>query len=220
MYGYPGMPHRRDSAGFTLVELLSVIAVLAILVAILIPTVGRVMNARDDTVCRQRLRQLHGGFQLYATDNQGAVVKDGSEVWTETVRPYMGISQQSQEIYEFAKCPAVTDRPGEEWWRSDYGANIHGAVHDTNFQTTAPTQIIANQNNPTQVVLFLDWLPGWRFARVFEYARVNGADAAKVFRHNNMINAVFLDGHVDTMTHPLPTDLKSPPWRSDPTNSG
>ena len=55
--------------GFTLVELLVVLAVIAILAAMLLPTLGRGKARAQTAVCANNLRQLGIAFQLYLHDN-------------------------------------------------------------------------------------------------------------------------------------------------------
>lgn len=81
-----GRPHRR---GFTLVELLVVVGVLVVLVAILMPTMGRMREQGRRAHCLNNLRQLaitaiayasdddDGYFILPRDDNQG----DSFEAW-------------------------------------------------------------------------------------------------------------------------------------------
>jgi prepilin-type processing-associated H-X9-DG protein/prepilin-type N-terminal cleavage/methylation domain-containing protein len=59
------------SRAFTLIELLTVIAIIGVLAAILIPTVGRVRENARATQCSSNLRQLGAAFNLYAADNHG-----------------------------------------------------------------------------------------------------------------------------------------------------
>ncbi len=63
------LDHRGRSA-FTLVELLVVLAVIAILAALLLPALGRAKEKGRLTACRSNLRQLRIGFGLYADDNR------------------------------------------------------------------------------------------------------------------------------------------------------
>ena len=53
--------------GFTLVEILVVIAVLALLIALIVPSIGKAREAARMTTCTNNLRQLGIGFQLRAT---------------------------------------------------------------------------------------------------------------------------------------------------------
>jgi prepilin-type N-terminal cleavage/methylation domain-containing protein/prepilin-type processing-associated H-X9-DG protein len=73
MMDSPGMPpdgppqHR--ATAFTLVELLVVIAVIAILAAMLLPALARAKNEALTAACRNNLRQLGIAMQAYAGDH-------------------------------------------------------------------------------------------------------------------------------------------------------
>ena len=54
---------------FTLVELIVVIAIIAILVGLTIPNVTRVINKSRNVVCMNNLRQIGTAVRLYITDN-------------------------------------------------------------------------------------------------------------------------------------------------------
>jgi prepilin-type N-terminal cleavage/methylation domain-containing protein/prepilin-type processing-associated H-X9-DG protein len=63
----------RHPGGFTLIELLVVIGVIAVLVAILLPTVGRARESARRAACLSNLRQVHQSFLLFADDYGGRV---------------------------------------------------------------------------------------------------------------------------------------------------
>lgn len=61
---------------FTLVELLVVIAILAILAAILLPSLSRAKMAAHKAICINNQKQIGIARQLYATDNEGHLVPE------------------------------------------------------------------------------------------------------------------------------------------------
>lgn len=62
--------YRRRSA-FTLLELLTVIALISILLAVLLPVFNKVRKAGREKVCVSNLRQLGLAFSMYMQDNDG-----------------------------------------------------------------------------------------------------------------------------------------------------
>lgn len=56
--------------GFTLLELLVVIAVISILAALLLPTLGRAKESGRSTACLSNLHQIGIALQLYVSDSQ------------------------------------------------------------------------------------------------------------------------------------------------------
>ena len=82
--------------GFTLVELLVVIAVIAILAALLLPALSRAKARASGAVCANNLHQLQLCWQMYADDHQGFVPPNYSlftnGIWRSTPDSWIGNS--------------------------------------------------------------------------------------------------------------------------------
>jgi prepilin-type N-terminal cleavage/methylation domain-containing protein/prepilin-type processing-associated H-X9-DG protein len=63
----------RKRNGFTLVELLVVIGIIALLISILLPSLTRAREAANRTACLSNLRSTMQMMHLYATENKGQI---------------------------------------------------------------------------------------------------------------------------------------------------
>ncbi|MEN6386280.1 MAG: DUF1559 domain-containing protein [Phycisphaerales bacterium] len=79
---------------FTLVELLVVISIIALLLAVLIPTMQKAREQAQRMVCASNLKQLSLGMQLYAQSNNYKPMSNPEDVkgefWFHKIAAYLG----------------------------------------------------------------------------------------------------------------------------------
>lgn len=66
-------PRSKSAAGFTLIEMLIVIAIIAILASILFPVFARARESGRQTTCLSNLRQMSLAFRMYTQDSDERV---------------------------------------------------------------------------------------------------------------------------------------------------
>ena len=107
--------HARSRRGFTLVELLTVVAVILVLASLLAPALGALRNRGRAIACLSNLRQVGIASTLYLSDHEGAfpvgidvtTENDGNpRAWTAMLAQYAG---GHPEIYRCAAESAPKD---------------------------------------------------------------------------------------------------------------
>ncbi len=98
-------------AGFTLVEIMIVVAIIGLLAAIAIPNFVRARLRAQQTVCITNLRQIDGAKNLWALDNRGSA---GATPTPANLQPFLGRGNGT-----LPKCPA--DSSGT--FATSYGIN-------------------------------------------------------------------------------------------------
>jgi len=195
------------NAGFSLVELLVVIALIALLASLLLPALSRAKAKARVTRCTNNLRQLGLAFRQYADDNQDFLPRRGQGVqplaqidrpedWFNALPPYFN-SPSYQDLCAANQrlkpgsasvflCPVAID-PGSNNFLP-YGMNMNLCPWNLP-QATRFAEVV----RPSQVVAMAD-APG-PYASTFPSAN----PYTPVARHAGRVTLLFLAGQVNSL---------------------
>jgi len=70
---------RQTTGGFTLVELLVVIGIIALLISILLPSLNKARESARETQCLSNIRQWGLGYHMYAQNAKGLLADEGDD---------------------------------------------------------------------------------------------------------------------------------------------
>jgi len=115
---------------FTLVELLVVIGIIALLISILLPALGKARDGANTVASSANLRSILQGMQIYAAQNNGAIPGSG---WTTARFLYNASGGGANNAFSDSNCPSVVD---EFDWQSPI-AKVMGIKFPEGGDTTS-----------------------------------------------------------------------------------
>lgn len=196
--------HRCLKHAFTLVELLVVMAIIAILIGILLPALGGAREAARQSRCLSNLKQFGLVAEMYASDHDGRLPMPPEHGdLTGSLEPW---SQQ-----DWGKgiwiCPShKAFEPG--WWTTSYGYNwqylLEPAEDYPHTGWSGFDQLgwrLALIRTPSSTMSFIDHTPPEGLWDLWSYVQRPGDTSLQNgmgrtdFRHRDTANALFLDGH-------------------------
>jgi len=214
----PKPPH-----GFTLLELLVTIAIIAILATLSVAGLGQVKTIAQGAFCANSLRQLGSATALYLADHQHRCfeykkVEATGVLWYFGFETYGSINSaegdRSVDVAQSPLYPYVQQVGGIEVcpsfpydqaiWKPKY----KGASWAYGFNTYLSNENVLTLSHPAQIILFGDCAQVNTFQApasqdhpmLEEFYIIDNQYVTIHFRHAGSANILFLDGHVEKFT--------------------
>jgi len=186
--------------GFTLIEALVAILIIAVLSTIGTVVFSQVLSKAHDAKCLNNLKQLHAAALSFASDHNDRLPKgagsDSDGAWSSWAHPARNNNKKDGGMMDYVEqdfwengtvfqCPLAKEMTTPALGALNFSYAIHMRLAGTGVGTAAPGVPLSFVPNPQEVILFADacqtpsnnvsnpvfWQPG-----EFEYGTATGAN--------------------------------------------
>lgn len=201
-------PHKHGSraSAFTLIELLVVVSIVALLVALILPSLGAAKEASRRVTCTSNLRQLGIAVQVYANDNRQFVPPaTGTYQGSAFLRPWhyfvFGAMNAPFTVNEFwnypLRCPSAPTGVPTPPEKNGYTYAVNNLI--MGFANTS-SRLGENVNrkplrNLPITTLFIEAVTNVSSADTVTVISAGSTMVNVSLRHGRSFNAQFFDGH-------------------------
>lgn len=220
--GLAGGPGAR---AFTLVELLTVVAIIAVLAGLLLAVSGNMLASSRRAKCAGNLRQLGAATQLYAGENNMAIYAPASLTTVKFVGKATGSGDENRFLNAYlggttnstnmpvARCPADKGMGATRLLYDSVGTSYminYRAPNNvlTLWAPSQPTFSLLKVRQPSKTLMILDQCAyNWNSSEGYVSRNQKWHSGTNPLR----VNACFVDGHVEYITIPAPNSTAKYP---------
>ena len=195
----PATASRR--AGFTLIELLVVISIIALLIAILLPALGKARDHAKQISCAASLKQISNAAFMYIDDHNGLVFPGRFRMETSGSKPsfYSWFEREGYLTTSGRFCPEQTNSPyyvgnglivksDYDWYEGAYSAKT------LREEWVFLRDVVQPQN---KVMTFEPRVSNSSSGGALRWSKLSWVNFR---RHDGLQNTLFADMHVATLT--------------------
>jgi prepilin-type N-terminal cleavage/methylation domain-containing protein/prepilin-type processing-associated H-X9-DG protein len=188
---------------FTLIELLIVVAIIAILASMLLPALNKARAKAKTVSCKNVLKQLGSAALMYVDDFNGLTPGNGAggsaAQWSSQLHPvYTGMSTRPDE----KKSGRLRCEDYDGWYYSAYKKSEPGNLaRNYAINHYARGIKLTKKKSPSRVGLLIDGCI-YVGSNGLHWDRLSSSNADFYLDiHSGFMNSVFLDGHVEKVSN-------------------